>query len=74
MIKYVFPVLIFLFLVLAVFMNLSVWWSEMFPFASPFMRGVVTILLLGVLVILIIVFIQRIREIKKEEKDDLSQY
>lgn len=74
MIKYVFPVLIFLFLVLAVFMNLSVWWSETFPFASLFMKGVMTILLLGVLVILIIVFIQRIREIKKEEKDDLSQY
>jgi Tfp pilus assembly protein PilN len=55
-------------------MNLLAWSSSLDSMSSPFIRVMMILVLLILLIVVTVVFIQRIREIKKEANDDLSQY
>ncbi|MCD6235125.1 MAG: hypothetical protein J7K63_08835 [Candidatus Marinimicrobia bacterium] len=72
--KYWGPILVFIFLVLTILMNLLAWSSSFNTMISPLVRIMIMLALLMILIVVTVIFIRRIREIKKEEKDDLSQY
>lgn len=72
--KYLSAIIILIVLAGALAINLGTWFHPDYPIQSLTVRIIISAAFAVVCTALIIAFIQRVREIKKEKNDDLSQY